>query len=150
MVSDLFFTNLIQGSDNNEHDVLESYGKEDNTDTVLDPPFTNLVQGSDINEHDALEGHEKEDITGMISDPLFTNLVQRNDSNKKPTLIGTKSFTTQRVTALCRRRPFVPSGSGGIRMFHYILTLRNTIVLKRRESRSTILDVEQSNHEDNL
>ena len=38
------------------------------------------------------------------------------------------------------RSPFVPSWSGGIRMFHCISTSRNTIVLKRRGSGPTVLD----------
>jgi len=67
--------NLIQGSDNNEHDTLEGHGKEYITGMVSAHPFTNLVQGSDSNEHDTLEGHEKEDITSTVSDPPFTNLV---------------------------------------------------------------------------
>ena len=112
MVSDPLFTNLVQGSDSNEHDALESHGKEDITGMVSDFSFTNLVQGSDSNEHDALECHGKEDITGTVSDPSFTNFVQGSDSNEKLMLIGIKSSTKRKITALCRRRPFVPSWSG--------------------------------------
>ena len=74
MVSDPFFTNLVQGSNSNEHDALEGHGKEDIIGTISDPPFTNLVQRSDRNEHDVLEGHGKEDITRrsrILSSPIL-------------------------------------------------------------------------------
>ena len=84
---------------------------------VSDPPFTNLIQVSDNNEYDALEDYEKEDIPGMVSDPSFANLVQGSDCNKKRMLIGTKFSTKRRITALCMRRPFMPSWLGEIWMF---------------------------------
>jgi len=50
MVSNHPFTNIVQGSDRNEHDVFEGHGKGDVTSKVSDPPFTNLVQKSDSDE----------------------------------------------------------------------------------------------------
>ena len=56
MVSDPPFTNLVQGSDRNEHDAFEGHVKGDVTSKVLDPPFTNLVQRSDKGEESMLSG----------------------------------------------------------------------------------------------
>ena len=56
MVSDSPFTNIVQGSDYNEHDAFEDHGKGNITDVVSDPPFTNLFQRSDNNRESILIG----------------------------------------------------------------------------------------------
>ena len=56
MISDPPLTNLVQGSDSNEHYALEGHRKKNITGTVLDSPFTNLLQISDSNKKPMLIG----------------------------------------------------------------------------------------------
>ena len=56
VVSDPPFTNLVQGSDHNEHDTFEGQGKGDVTGKVSDLSFTNLFQRSDSEEESMLIG----------------------------------------------------------------------------------------------